>query len=171
MIMILIAIRVRNMPQKDIAPHLQPVTTADGDDPANMHLNPLFRGVTDQNSVLYGVSNPGYGVNEPNHVYDSESSVRRIYYDIASGNATRSAPIVPNPMYVSMNTQQLPTTDKSQFIVHFNNAPNLDFRHGSGVPIYPPYGTESIYSGCGNTGYDNNRIKNTPAAAPDGSIA
>jgi ATP-dependent Lon protease len=34
-------------------------------------------------------------------------------------------------------------TDKSQFIVHHYDAPNLDFRYGSGVPIYrTPHGTD-----------------------------
>ncbi len=142
MIMIIIAIRVRNMPLKDISPHLLPVTAADGGDSENMHQNPLFRGIAVQNPELYGVSNPGYGINEPNHIYDPEGAVRRIYYDIASGNVTRNAPLVQNPMYVSMDSQQ------------------------------PPATSESIYSGCGNTGYDNNRIKNTPVSGADnGTIA
>jgi hypothetical protein len=143
MIMILIAIRVRNMPQKDISPHLLPVTATDGGDPENMTHNPLFRGVAIHNPELYSVSNPGYGVIEPNHVYDPEGAVLRVHYDLASGNATRSAPLVQNPMYVSMDSRQ-------QQSLH----------------------SESLYAGCGNTGYDNNRIKNTPVSGADnGSIA
>jgi hypothetical protein len=108
-----------------------------------MHQNPLFRGVADQNAVLYGVSNPGYGVNEPNHVYDPEGAVHRSYYNtVGPVNTTRIAPLVQNPMYVSMDSQA---------------------NH------------ESIYMGCGNIGYNNGQIKNTPVpvsvAAPDGSTA
>ena len=33
------------------------------------------------------------------------------------------------------------TTDKSQFIVHHNDAPNLDFRYGSGVDKSAPHGS------------------------------
>jgi len=33
-------------------------------------------------------------------------------------------------------------TDKSQFIVHLQGVRYLDFRYGSGVPIYPPHGTQ-----------------------------
>ena len=130
MIMVLIAIRVRNMPQKDVPPNQLPVSGGD-----NMQNNPLFRGVAvDANPTLYGVNNPGYGLNEPNHVYDPEGAVLRIHYDIASGGC-RNAPLVQNPMYVSIT-------------------PN----------------SEVIYNGCGNTGYNNSRIKNTPVEFP-GSMA
>jgi len=38
-------------------------------------------------------------------------------------------------------------TDKSQLIVHHNDASNLDFRNGSGVPIYrTPHGTARQYN-------------------------
>jgi hypothetical protein len=38
-----------------------------------------------------------------------------------------------------------PDTDKSQFIVHHNDARNLDFRYGSGVPIYrTPHDTQTL---------------------------
>jgi len=107
-IMILVAIRVRNMPQKDVPLHVMLSTAMDAGNPdsENMHNNPLFRGVASDpthNPALYGVSNPGYGVNEPSNVYDPEGAVLRIHYDIAS-NGYRPTPLVQNPMYVSMNT-------------------------------------------------------------------
>jgi hypothetical protein len=39
-------------------------------------------------------------------------------------------------------------TDKSQFIVHHNDAPNLDFRYGSGVDKSAPHGTTKPESFC-----------------------
>jgi hypothetical protein len=140
MFMVLVAIRVRNMPQKDVPLHILPVSAAvNGGNPdsENMHNNPLFRGVVSDptlNPVLYGVNNPGYGVNEPSNVYDPEGAVLRIYLDKVS-NGNRVTPLVQNPMYVSMDA-----------------------------------GRESIYSGCADTGYNNSRIKNTPVPNQDGSM-
>lgn len=142
MIMVLVAIRVRNMPQKDVPLHvsLAPPASAAAHDGENMHNNPLFRGVAVDPtyghgmSTIYGVNNPGYGINEPNNVYDPEGAVLRIHYDMAS-NGYRATPLVQNPMYVSMDA-----------------------------------GRESIYSGCSDTGYNNSRIKNTPVSNQEGSM-
>jgi hypothetical protein len=48
-------------------------------------------------------------------------------------------------------------TDKSQFIVHHNDAPNLDFRYGSGVDKSAPHGTGMITHVC-NPGDPKNDI-------------